>query len=123
MTHYLLVFLGAGVGGVLRYGVSLAYAKNATEFPWPTLGVNLVGCLLMGFAAAFLNTPDRESWRLFLLVGVLGGFTTFSSFSLETLNLWNNNYPITAITYVLVSNVLGVSLAGAGYITAAWSLK
>jgi len=118
MTQFLLVFLGAGIGGAGRYAVSLALMKANPDFPWATLVVNLVGCLLIGFGAILLNTPEREPYRLLLLVGVLGGFTTFSSFSIETLNLWQSGHTTAAVVYVLMSNLLGIGFAALGYFVA-----
>lgn len=79
---YLIVFMGAGLGGLLRYGTSLVFAAKA----WPnaTLFVNILGGLLMGMVAGGLaNKAGQDHLRLFLAVGILGGFTTFSAFSLE----------------------------------------
>lgn len=93
--HILAVALGSGIGGVMRYAVSLAIAARMGEgFPWGTLIVNVTGSYLIGLIAA-LSGPDSPysvptALRLFLMVGILGGFTTFSSFSLQTLQLLHN---------------------------------
>ena len=85
----LLVALGGAVGAVLRYWVSIAVQRSlGPEFPWGTLAVNVSGCFLMGLVAA---VADRQGYlnpgaRLFLVVGVLGGFTTFSAFAHETVS-------------------------------------
>jgi CrcB protein len=115
MTAYLLVFLGAGLGGMLRHGVNVGCARwCGTEFPWGTMTINILGSLVMGLVAGWLAFRASESWtqnaRLFLMTGILGGFTTFSAFSLDTMLLWERGQTGAALTYVLVS-VLGSILA------------
>jgi CrcB protein len=83
---YLIVFVGAGIGGAMRHGVnSLAALLLGTGFPFGTLAVNVVGSLAMGLIVEYLALMGEVSqhWRLFLATGVLGGFTTFSAFSLD----------------------------------------
>jgi CrcB protein len=85
--NYLIVFLGAGFGGALRHGVNLATAAPLRQqFPYGTLVINVLGSLLMGIIAEYFSIKGHlpQQWRLFLTTGVLGGFTTFSAFSLET---------------------------------------
>lgn len=110
---YLIVFLGAGLGGALRHGINqLAAHLFGMAFPYGTLTVNVAGSLLMGVLAeyfAFRSGVSQEI-RLFLTTGILGGFTTFSTFSLDTISLWERGQWATAATYVAVSLVL--SLAG-----------
>lgn len=89
---YLWIALGSALGGMARYGCSgLAARWLGADFPWGTLIVNVSGSLLIGFLATMLAPDGRllapPDVRAFLMIGVLGGFTTFSSFSLETLNL------------------------------------
>ncbi len=119
MKAYLLVFLGAGIGGALRYGVNVGCARLCgTAFPWGTLAVNVVGSFLMGLIAAWLAFKAGEGWsqplRLFLATGFLGGFTTFSTFSFDAVVLWQRGESVTAGAYVLASVVLSVAglLAG-----------
>jgi CrcB protein len=86
MQGYLIIFLGAGVGGALRHGVNLACARACgLPFPWGTLTVNVVGSSAMGLIAAWLafkvEVPWSQHTRLFVTTGILGGFTTFSAFS------------------------------------------
>lgn len=89
-VKYVLVFLGGGIGAALRYWVQgLVYSRTGADFPYGTLAVNVLGCFVIGLLMIsleerFLATP---SLRLFLTIGILGGFTTFSSFSYETLAL------------------------------------
>lgn len=89
---YLLIALGSAIGGVARYWCSGLVAHRVGEvFPWGTFAVNVIGCFLIGIMGA-MSEPDGRWYvdpgvRQFLMIGVLGGFTTFSSFSLQTLNL------------------------------------
>jgi len=113
MTSYLLVFLGAGIGGALRHGVNLGCARLCgISFPWGTLTVNVVGSFLMGLLAGWLAFKSGEGWsqhlRLFLTTGILGGFTTFSSFSLDAILIWERGEAGLALVYVLASFVLAL---------------
>lgn len=116
--HYLLVFLGAGIGGVLRHGVNLAVLRlGLAGFPWATLSVNAAGSLAMGLIAgwfAFRGTGGGQELRLFLTTGLLGGFTTFSAFSLDTMLLWDRGEAGPAALYVLGSVLLSIAGVAAG---------
>lgn len=115
MMNVLLVAVGGAIGAVARYGVGLGAARwFGLAFPWGTLAVNVVGGLLMGLLAARTG-PDQESLRLALGVGVLGGFTTFSAFSLETVRLMEHQ-PGLAMLYVAASVVLSVGACWVGLI-------
>lgn len=120
---YLLVALGSALGGVGRLWLStLAGRALGTQFPWGTLFVNLIGCLLVGVLAALLvpGGPLHEppEWRVLLVVGVLGGFTTFSAFSLDALLLVQHGQWLQAAAYVTVSVLLSLALtAGAWFAT------
>lgn len=109
--NLLLIALGGAIGSVMRYAISgwvQRLATGAVElFPIGTLAVNAAGCLLIGLLAALFASPHmlREETRLFLLVGVLGGFTTFSTFGLETFQLINDRQWTWAAANVLVTNV------------------
>jgi len=92
MMNFLLVVLGSGLGGGLRYWLSGVIAHRFGEtFPWGTLVVNVLGCFAIGFFATATGTDGRwlvkPAGRTFFMVGICGGFTTFSSFSLQTLSL------------------------------------
>jgi CrcB protein len=89
-----------------------------TAFPWATLTVNVVGSLVMGALAGFLARHGQggEQWRLFIGVGLLGGFTTFSSFSLELMLLIERGQPFQALTYGLVSVLAGLTALYIGLI-------
>lgn len=114
LTATAIVALGGGVGAMLRYHAGravTAFSGPNTLFPWGTFLINVSGSLLMGLLAGWLARQDgSESLRLLLGVGVLGGFTTFSSFSLDTIALIERGSIGTALGYVLVS-VIGSILA------------
>jgi fluoride exporter len=124
----LLVMLGSALGGGARLWLATAVARPlGTHFPWGTLAVNLVGCLAVGILGALLAPPgrmhDAQPLRVFLIVGVLGGFTTFSAFALDALVLVQRGVVGAAAAYVLAS-VLGCLLAaGAGYAAVATILR
>ncbi len=110
----LLVFLGAGLGGVLRHGVHVGALKLlGPGFPWGTLVVNVLGSLVLGLLAALLAWRSTEA-RLFLMTGVLGGFTTFSAFSLDAWTFWERGDVATAAAYVLASVLGSVAALGVG---------
>jgi CrcB protein len=119
MKGLALVFLGAGLGGVVRYGVSFLCLRSlGPGFPWGTLGVNVVGSFLMGGLAAWLSLRASDAWReptrLLLATGVLGGFTTFSAFSLDTLVLWEKGDLSLAAAYIAASVALSIIGLAAG---------
>jgi CrcB protein len=117
MRESLYVFLGAGLGGVLRYWVGILCRIQGQAFPWPTLLINVVGSFVLGaFAAAALLRDWPSQSRLFFAVGVCGGFTTFSTFSLEAVRLLNERAWKAAGAYCLLSLVLSVAACflGAG---------
>lgn len=119
---FLIVFLGAGLGGAARYGTGLLFSRFAalTAFPVSTFVVNIVGSLLMGLIIGFFSTRSGQdvvlsnSWKLFLTTGIMGGFTTFSAFSLETVLLMENGDIGTALAYILSSVILGATALLAG---------
>lgn len=117
MWKVLLVLIGGGTGSVLRYGVSQAITRTGdTVFPYGTLTVNLVGCLLIGLLAGWnSDQPYNDNLKLLLITGVLGGFTTFSSFSLETMQLFQQRQFLEGILYVTASNAMGLLCAGTGF--------
>lgn len=119
MLAVLYIFLGAGLGGVLRHGVNLFCLRQfGPGFPWGTLSVNVIGSFLIGCLAAWLafragplsGADGGQNLRLFLVTGLLGGFTTFSAFSLDFALLWERGAMAQAGVYVLAS--VGLSLAG-----------
>jgi len=113
-----LIVLAGGLGSILRY-VLAGWVQRAGggAFPIGTLSVNVVGCLAIGVLGAYFSGPHlvREEYRLAVLIGLLGGFTTFSSFAWETLALVNDGQHARAIVNIALSNVLGLSAAWLGY--------
>lgn len=122
MFNTLLIFIGAGIGGVLRYWIAnLVYLFTGNDFPYGTLIVNVSGCLLMGIL--FVMVMERmdsiaPQLRALLLIGVLGGYTTFSSFSIETINLIENGDWLKASLYILSSVIICLAATGIGVIGA-----
>ena len=114
-----LVFLGGGLGSVLRLCVlHLSRLWLPPSFPFGTMIVNVAGGLIAGSIAAVLvgrNAGGADSASLFLLTGLLGGFTTFSAFSLDALQLWQRGEPGTAALYVGTSVTLSIAAAAAGF--------
>lgn len=105
MLNYILISIGAAIGGVFRYGLASFIQKRVESFfPYGTLVVNITGSFVLGFIMYYLDEKEFLSpqMRLFLTVGLCGGFTTFSTFSYETLNLIKNSQFLLA-----ASNVLG----------------
>lgn len=116
MFNLLLVMLGGAIGAGLRYLVGLTTVRLfGPAFPWGTLTVNLVGGLAMGLLAGWVvRVGGADGARLFLGVGVLGGFTTFSSFGLDTVSLVQRGAPGIAFAYVMASVIGAIVLTFAG---------
>ena len=115
LANVLAVAAGGALGAVLRYGVSLSLAGRS-GFPWATLSVNVVGSLLFGLLIIWMNErmPAANELRAFLLIGVLGAFTTFSTFSWETLVLLEQGAMLRATMNIVGSVMLCVIAAAAG---------
>ncbi len=111
-----LIFLGAGAGGLLRHWVGgLVQGLAGPSFPLGTLIVNVTGCFAAGFIASVLAGPAvREDLRAAVLIGVLGGYTTFSAFGRETIALASEGRWVAAGLNVLLSNALGLAGVWAG---------
>ncbi len=113
IRHLLLVFIGGGTGSVLRYLVGKCV--GSTTYPWATFVVNIVGCFLIGLLGTWIArhslSPDL---RLLLVVGLCGGFTTFSTFSNEALSLMRDGQPLLCITYIICSVAAGLVAAYLG---------
>ena len=116
MLNCLVVALGGGIGACLRYLIGLVPLKEPFTFPVKTLFINLLGCFVIGLIAAIAAKTTSISPRtvLFIKTGLCGGFTTFSTFALETETLLKTGYFGHAILYVALSVGVGVGLAFAG---------
>ncbi len=115
---WILVASGGALGSVLRYALQgLVQRLSGSSFPAGTLAVNLIGCFIIGLLAAYFRAslPVREEYRIGLMVGVLGGFTTFSAFGLETFLLAVDRQWSFAILNVVASCVLGLAAVWFGY--------
>jgi len=112
LTKILLVGLGGFAGATLRYvsGLFVGRFTSQTPFPYETFAVNMVGCLLIGFLAGLADTHDlfSETSRVFVFTGFLGAFTTFSTFSHDTVGLFQNGYPSQAFINMGVQIFLGL---------------
>jgi CrcB protein len=111
--NYLIVFLGGGIGAALRHGVNVASARQfGTDFPYGTLLINVTGSLIMGLTAGYFAFKGgaAQPLRLFLTTGILGGYTTFSAFSLDAALLYERGALGLAAVYVLAS--VGLSILG-----------
>ena len=110
IKNLFLVLLGGGLGSISRYLLSFYITKNnVSNFPWATFIANSVGCLLIGLFFGYIqkNNLQNETLKLLLITGFCGGFTTFSTFSLENIQfIQNQNYNL-AITYTLASLFVG----------------
>jgi CrcB protein len=118
MQKTLLVGLAGLLGTLARYWLSARIAGRYGEtFPWGTLAVNVAGCFIAGalFFAAHERALVGEPWRTALLVGLLGGFTTFSAFGLQTFTLLREGHLAPALLNVAASNLLGLSMVWGGY--------
>lgn len=115
--NWLWIALGGAIGASCRYGIGLYLIRPNILFPWPTWSINLLGCFLAGVFFAFTQKYVflQNEVRLFFMVGILGGFTTFSSFGLETFNLLKQGEIGIALSYMLSSVVIGVILLALGF--------
>ncbi|RMD79976.1 MAG: fluoride efflux transporter CrcB [Gammaproteobacteria bacterium] len=123
MSHWLAIAAGGALGAVLRYGLSTAvYALLGRSFPWGTLAVNVAGSLLMGLLYVLLveRLGAGPAWRAALLVGLLGAFTTFSTFSLETFNLMEEGAWALAASNVAASVLLCLAAVWTGIVLGRW---
>ena len=116
MYNILLVMAGGAIGAGLRYQVGRAsqHLLGVTSWPWGTFIVNIVGGLCMGLLVGLLASRSDEPIRLFVAVGILGGFTTFSAFSLETLLMIERGDWFMAISYALLSVIVSIGALALG---------
>ena len=120
MKNILLVFVGGGIGSVFRYVLSTFFTASANTFPYATLIVNISGSLLIGILTGIFisESAANESWKLLLIAGFCGGFTTFSAFSKESfVMIQQQQYGMLAL-YVLLSVVVCIGAAATGFFIA-----
>lgn len=119
----LLVVLGGAVGTLMRYLISVLTTTAPHELPWSTMAINITGSFVIGFFGTLTLShgrfPVSENTRLLVMVGICGGFTTFSSFSLQTFDLFRSGYMIRAGINVVGSVALCVCAVGLGHWAAA----
>ncbi len=122
MWPWIQVMLGGAAGSLLRFLLAdWIQVKQAGTFPWPVFSVNLIGCLLIGIIAALLQVNTQlNHWKLLLITGFLGGFTTYSSFALESLQLIQNKAWKEVVFYIGGTNLLGLICVYLGYQLMAW---
>ena len=128
MFDYLLVAIGGALGTMARHWLSVAFHEFDIElfpfeimpahFPWPTLFINIGGSLVIGFAANLPSEYITRDVRLFLMVGICGGYTTFSSFSLQLLDLFMEGDVVLGLLYIFFSVVIGLLAVAIGYVIA-----
>jgi len=125
MIGILLVALGGALGSVLRFGViAITYKFLDINFPWGTIFANLIGCFVIGLIWAILDTFDEpKNLKLFLITGLLGGFTTFSSFALENFNMFRAGEIKLVAANILISNIAGIFLVFVGYYIAKQTIQ
>jgi CrcB protein len=119
MNPYLLVAAGGAIGSTARYGLALAVARLAgTAFPYGTVLINILGSFFIGWfaelSAAYGRHPTSEATRAFVIAGLCGGFTTFSAFSLQTMDLLRGGQPLRAAANVIASVVLCLAATALG---------
>jgi CrcB protein len=117
MNQVILVFVGGGLGSLARYGIGKAFEKWPSAFPFGTLMANIIACLILGIFAGWVTLKPSDSltnYRAFIAVGFCGGFSTFSTFSNDTIQLIINNRPADALINVLTNVLLcfGATILG-----------
>jgi fluoride exporter len=117
MKNIIQVFIGAGIGGALRYGIGTLLKWNGTSFPWATFMVNCIGSFVIGLALAYANKNNffADNYKLIITTGICGGFTTFSAISAESMQLIKQGNLQLAFTYILFSLLIGVAVCALGF--------
>ena len=115
MQYWWLVGLGGAAGSICRYSINVLLTPLQHGFPWSTFFVNIAGSFLIGLLAAVWTGPDAERWRLLAMTGFLGGFTTFSTFSIENMRMLQQGQWTMSAVYSILSIVAGILLAMLGF--------
>jgi len=125
MIKFILLAAGGAIGTLLRYSLSgLTYRITDGIFPWGTLSVNLAGSFTIGLLWGFFEFENMPpDMRNFVFTGILGGFTTFSTFSLESCNLLRDGEIRLAVSNILVSNIAGIALVFAGLLVSRYIIN
>ena len=119
MKQLLIVFIGGGIGTVLRYLLSKLIPYSGNGFPWNTFGTNLIGCFMIGILTSYFLrnlSNDQSDIVLFATIGLCGGFTTFSTYAYENLNLLKSGDHLNFIIYSLISIIFGIIMVYLGMI-------
>ena len=124
MTSFIIVAFGGAIGSAFRYlfGTWIQTFSKSIDFPYGTLAVNLVGCFVIGFLAQLAEARGAftSEARLFVFIGILGGFTTFSSFANDTVNLMRGGELVNALANVGANVIFGLILVWLGRTVAYW---
>ncbi len=113
--NFLLVFIGGGLGSCIRYAFSLWIKPQSNSFPWATLTANLISCFIIGvLIGLFTKNSLTEHQKLLLITGFCGGFSTFSAFGAEVFHLVKTGMVLMALSYILISIVVGSLLVLGG---------
>lgn len=117
MKNIFYIFLGGGLGSILRYVISKLFVTDKSSFPWSTLIANFIGCFIIGIVLGWFinNNKQYSDLYVFLSIGFCGGLTTFSTFSVEGLTYLKNGDLLIFITYLLFSIIGSILLAALGY--------
>lgn len=109
MKSYILIFLGGGIGSIVRFLFSKWIPYTENSFPWATFCANVVACLVLSLTISLISrfSISNNDYKLFLATGFCGGFSTFSTFSYETIKLMQNSCYLTAFTYAFSSVLIG----------------
>ena len=115
--NIVLVGAGGAVGSIFRYLIAIVLKESSAQFPWATFTVNIAGCFIIGVLFGWAEKYEwmQGSLLLFLATGFCGGFTTFSSFALENIGLFQKHLTVTAILYMMLSLFLGLLLCRSGF--------
>jgi CrcB protein len=125
MLRLFFCAVGGMFGALLRYKIiDWAYHHSVFEFPWGTLGINLAGSFMIGFLwGVFEGIAIPSDYKVFVLVGFLGSFTTFSTLAFENFQLFRHGEILSAVFYLLSSNVIGITLVFVGYLLSQYTVS